>query len=138
MPLALPVILAGVRTGAVYAIGIVTIGALVGAGGLGDYIVTGLSRGDDGLILLGVIPILVLTLLVVLGPGRHRLAVAEAQHAGAGAGRRPDRPVRCRLRRRRAPSCSRGGPDLRIGSKNFTEAKSWPKSSSRCSRPTPT
>jgi osmoprotectant transport system permease protein len=62
LPLALPVILAGVRTGAVYAIGIITIAALLGAGGLGDYIVTGLARGDDASIFRGVLPILIITL----------------------------------------------------------------------------
>jgi osmoprotectant transport system permease protein len=61
LPLALPVILAGVRTGAVYAIGIVTIAALLGAGGLGDYVVTGMTTGNNGAIFLGVLPILVIT-----------------------------------------------------------------------------
>jgi osmoprotectant transport system permease protein len=69
LPLALPVILAGVRTGAVYAIGIVTIAALLGAGGLGDYIVTGMARGDNGSIFLGVLPILVITLVFFWGLG---------------------------------------------------------------------
>src|SRR5207245_624278 len=64
LPLALPVILAGVRTGAVYASGIIAIGALVGAGGLGDYLFTGLSRGDNGLMGLGALPILALTLIL--------------------------------------------------------------------------
>src|SRR6266403_4012832 len=38
LPLALPVILAGVRTGAVYASGLIVVGAFIGAGGLGDFI----------------------------------------------------------------------------------------------------
>lgn len=69
LPLALPVVLAGVRSGAVYASGIITIGALVGAGGLGDFIFTGLSRGDNGLMGLGALPILALTLLLFWGLG---------------------------------------------------------------------
>jgi len=64
LPLAFPVIMVGVRTGAVYASGIVVMGALIGAGGLGDYITNGLSRADPGLIWLGAIPILILTLLL--------------------------------------------------------------------------
>jgi osmoprotectant transport system permease protein len=69
LPIALPVLLAGVRTGAVYAIGIVTICALAAAGGLGDYIIRGMSRTDDELILTGAIPLLILTLLVFWGLG---------------------------------------------------------------------
>jgi osmoprotectant transport system permease protein len=67
LPLAMPVLLAGVRTGAVYAIGLVTISAIVGAGGLGVYITAGMSRGDVPLILLGVVPILAITSLLFVG-----------------------------------------------------------------------
>jgi osmoprotectant transport system permease protein len=67
LPLAMPVLLAGVRTGAVYAIGLVTISAIVGAGGLGIYITAGMSRGDVPLILLGVVPILAITTLLFVG-----------------------------------------------------------------------
>jgi osmoprotectant transport system permease protein len=69
LPLALPVLLAGVRTGAVYAIGIVTICALAGAGGLGDYITRGMTRGDNLLLWTGSIPLLLLTLLLFWGMG---------------------------------------------------------------------
>jgi osmoprotectant transport system permease protein len=62
LPLAFPVVLAGVRTAAIYAIGVVTICTYIGAGGLGDYISSGLSLQDKGLIWLGALPILVLTL----------------------------------------------------------------------------
>ncbi len=54
LPLASPVILAGIRTSAVIAVGIATLSALIGAGGLGEYIFRGLSTGNDRLILLGV------------------------------------------------------------------------------------
>jgi osmoprotectant transport system permease protein len=69
LPLALPVILAGVRTGAVYAIGIVTVCALAGAGGLGLYIVRGMTRADGEIIAQGAIPLLLLTLLLFWGLG---------------------------------------------------------------------
>ncbi len=69
LPLAFPVVLAGVRTGAIYASGMIVAGALIGAGGLGDYILNGMSRGDNGLIGLGVIPILLLTLILFWGLG---------------------------------------------------------------------
>src|SRR5262249_14522040 len=64
LPLALPVGLAGVRTGAVYTIGIITICALVGVRGLGDYIVSGLTRGDNNDVLLGAVPILFIALIM--------------------------------------------------------------------------
>jgi osmoprotectant transport system permease protein len=64
LPLGMPVILAGVRTGAIYVSGIIVIGTLIGAGGLGDYIYNGMSRGNAGLIWLGAIPVLILTLLL--------------------------------------------------------------------------
>lgn len=75
LPLAFPVMLAGIRTGAVYASGVIVICTYIGAGGLGDYISNGMSRSDNGLIWLGAIPILILTLLLfwILG-GLERLA----------------------------------------------------------------
>ena len=56
VPLAMPSILAGVRTAAVISIGTATLAAFIGAGGLGDPIVTGLALNDAGLILEGAIP----------------------------------------------------------------------------------
>lgn len=64
MPLAMPVILAGARAGAVYTSGMVVIAAYVGAGGLGDYISSGLSMQDSGLIWLGALPVLAITLVL--------------------------------------------------------------------------
>jgi osmoprotectant transport system permease protein len=69
VPLAFPVIMAGVRTGAIYASAMIVIGAWIGAAGLGDYIIGGMQRADNGLILLGTIPVLVLTLLLFWGLG---------------------------------------------------------------------
>ncbi len=56
LPLSLPGIFAGVRTAAVISIGTATLAAFIGAGGLGDPIVTGLSLNDSNLILQGAIP----------------------------------------------------------------------------------
>ena len=56
VPLALPSIVAGVRTAAVICIGTATLAAFIGAGGLGDPIVKGLSLNDTGLILEGALP----------------------------------------------------------------------------------
>ncbi len=62
LPLAVPTILAGVKTAAVINIGTATLGALIGAGGLGQPIVTGIRLGDTALILEGAIPAALLAL----------------------------------------------------------------------------
>lgn len=67
IPLALPVILAGIRTAAVISVGTATLAAFIGAGGLGEYIVTGLALNNVSLILHGAIPAAVLALLVEWG-----------------------------------------------------------------------
>ena len=51
----LPVLLAGVRTSTVYNVGTATIGAALGAGGLGGPIINGLSQQNTGLILIGAV-----------------------------------------------------------------------------------
>ncbi|GGJ29250.1 ABC transporter permease [Deinococcus roseus] len=63
LPLALPVWLAGVRQATVLLIGISSVAALIGAGGLGVYIFKGLQSGAADLILLGAIPACVLAVL---------------------------------------------------------------------------
>lgn len=64
LPLALSVIMAGVRTATVINVGTATIAAFIGAGGLGDFIFIGISRNIDALILLGAIPAAILALLI--------------------------------------------------------------------------
>lgn len=70
LPLALGVILGGVRLAAVIGIGIATIAAAIGAGGLGVFIFRGLSMVDDRVILAGAIPAALLALAVDWGLGR--------------------------------------------------------------------
>lgn len=67
LPLAAPVILAGVRTSTVINVGTATLAAFVGAGGLGDPIVTGLTVTDINLILSGALPAALLAIIVDLG-----------------------------------------------------------------------
>ncbi len=62
LPLAAPVILAGVRTATVTAVGIATIAAAVGAGGLGEFIFRGVASVDNRLVLCGAIPAALLAL----------------------------------------------------------------------------
>ncbi len=56
LPLALPVILAGIRTATVITIGVATIAAAIGAGGLGTFIFRGVAMVSDAVILAGAIP----------------------------------------------------------------------------------
>lgn len=62
LPLALPVIISGVRVATAMTIGITTIAAFIGAGGLGDFITQGLALNDTFLILSGAIPAALLAL----------------------------------------------------------------------------
>jgi len=64
LPLALPVVLGGVRVAAVTAVGIATVAALVAAGGLGDSIFAGLRTGDDTQVLAATAVIAALALAV--------------------------------------------------------------------------
>ena len=64
LPLALRTILAGVKTAAVINVGTATLGALIGAGGYGQPILTGIRLDDTGLILEGAVPAALLALLV--------------------------------------------------------------------------
>jgi osmoprotectant transport system permease protein len=66
LPLAAPVILAGIRTAAVISVGTATLAAFIGAGGLGDPIVTGLSVTDTNLVLSGALPAAALAIAVDL------------------------------------------------------------------------
>jgi osmoprotectant transport system permease protein len=77
LPLASPVILAGVRTAAVVNVGTATLAAFVGAGGLGDPIAAGLALADTRMILSGALPAALLALAVdaLLGAVERRVAV---------------------------------------------------------------
>jgi osmoprotectant transport system permease protein len=76
LPLALGVILAGVRVAAVISVGLATIAAAIGAGGLGEYIFRGLAMVNNQLILAGAIPAAGLALLadITLGWLERRLS----------------------------------------------------------------
>lgn len=63
LPLALPVILAGVKTAAVTSVGTATIAAFIGAGGYGERITTGLALNDHDMLLAGAIPAALMALL---------------------------------------------------------------------------
>jgi osmoprotectant transport system permease protein len=70
LPLAMRTIMAGIRTSTVISVGIATLAAFIGAGGLGDPIVTGLQLNDTYLILSGAVPAALLAVVVDLVLGR--------------------------------------------------------------------
>lgn len=79
VPLALPILLEGIRITAVQAIGLTAVAALIGAGGLGSFIFQGLGQAAMDMVLLGALPILLIALMVDAGLG----ALSEALHQGA-------------------------------------------------------
>lgn len=70
LPLALPIIMAGVRISAVTAVGLMTISAFIGAGGLGSYIYTGVQTVNTNMILAGAVPACILALIMDFVIGR--------------------------------------------------------------------
>lgn len=69
LPLALSVILSGVRVAVVISVGLATIAAAIGAGGLGEFIFRGLAMVDDRVILAGAIPAAILALIADFSVG---------------------------------------------------------------------
>src|SRR5262249_50829351 len=116
LPLALPVILAGVRIATVVSVGTATIAAAIGAGGLGSYVYRGIATVDSRLILAGAIPSALLALAAdaLLGaversprpaPAARPLVLGAIVLAGILAASGPRRAARAVV----------------VGSKNFTE-----------------
>jgi osmoprotectant transport system permease protein len=88
LPLAAPMILAGIKTAAVINVGTATLGALIGAGGYGQSILTGIRLDDVGLILEGAVPAAVLALVVQYGfEWAERSVVPRGLRLGKGAAR---------------------------------------------------
>ncbi|MDZ7779653.1 MAG: glycine betaine ABC transporter substrate-binding protein [Gemmatimonadota bacterium] len=83
LPLAAPVIMAGVRTAAVINVGTATLAAFIGAGGLGDPIVAGLALSDTWMILAGAVPAALMALIVDGGLGFVERSVAPAGLKGS-------------------------------------------------------
>ncbi|MGI9104829.1 MAG: ABC transporter permease/substrate-binding protein [Pyrinomonadaceae bacterium] len=147
LPLATSVILAGVRVATVISVGVATIAAAIGAGGLGTYIFRGLRQNDNTLVLAGAIPAALMALAAdwLLGLLEARFNSQANLYAGT-----PDER-RAQQRRRRLVFAAlallvvagmlavwRGGvqqggavvdvnrptsaPAVRVGSKDFTES----------------
>lgn len=67
LPIALPVLIGGIRTSTVWTVGVATLGALIGAGGLGDFIFRGIATANNNLILLGAVPAALLAIFFDTG-----------------------------------------------------------------------
>lgn len=85
-PLALPVIIAGLRTASVTTISLATIAAWIGAGGLGTLLFEGITRNDPDRILAGAVAITALALVTdaLLRLAESMTATARARRAGSG------------------------------------------------------
>jgi osmoprotectant transport system permease protein len=84
LPLAAPVILAGIRIATSMCVGIATVAAFIGAGGLGDFIFQGIALNDNRLLLLGAIPagLLALFLDFLLAKIENRIAEHKIRWRG--------------------------------------------------------
>lgn len=80
LPLAAPVILAGIRTAVVITIGVATIAAAIGAGGLGEFIFRGIAMVDNGVILAGALPAAAMALVADMSLGALEKFLARRQH----------------------------------------------------------
>jgi len=85
VPLALPVIVGGIRSAAVQVIATTTLGAIFGIGGLGRFIVDGIANQDDGEIFGGVVLVAGLAML-------SELLLSRVQRLSYASGREPSRP----------------------------------------------
>jgi osmoprotectant transport system permease protein len=99
IPMAMPAIVAGIRTAAVVGVGIATLSAFIGAGGLGEFINRGLALSNTRLILLGAIPAAILAIVA-----DAILAIAEWGIRPATATDQPFSRSKRKLRRHMAAS----------------------------------
>jgi osmoprotectant transport system permease protein len=85
LPMAMPLIMAGIRTSAVQVVATATLAAFVGLGGLGRYLIDGLSQRDLAQVVGGAILVAVLSLLTELVLGRVQTLVVSKGLAERGA-----------------------------------------------------
>lgn len=84
LPLAMPVILTGIRVAVVISVGVATVAAAVGAGGLGTYIFRGLRQNDNNLLVAGAAAAAALALLCDLALGQFERSFEVAERASTG------------------------------------------------------
>jgi osmoprotectant transport system permease protein len=132
LPLAMPVILTGVRVAVVICVGVATVAAAVGAGGLGTYIFRGLRQNDNNLLLAGALASALLALLCDLALGQFE----RSYEIGRRASRTSRRIITASIIAVFAlvigfsywgtagspGSAAAGGRAITVGSKDFTES----------------
>jgi osmoprotectant transport system permease protein len=86
LPLALPVVMGGIRTATVINIGVATLAALIGAGGLGEFIFRGIAMVDTKMVLMGALPAALLALVLdgLLSVLERRATPAALRKPSAG------------------------------------------------------
>lgn len=80
IPLALPVVVAGIRTAMVEVIASATLAAFIGAGGLGMFITRGFALYDNAILLVGAIPVAILALCAEVGMSALQRAIQPPTH----------------------------------------------------------
>jgi len=78
LPLASPVLFAGIKTATVQNIGLATLAAFIGGGGLGDLILQGMAMVDPPVLLAGAVPVALLAIVAEVGLGRLQRVVVPA------------------------------------------------------------
>lgn len=84
LPLAMPVILTGIRVAVVISVGVATVAAAVGAGGLGTYIFRGLRQNDNNLLVAGALASAMLALLCDFALGQFEKSYQIGERSAAG------------------------------------------------------
>lgn len=137
LPLALPVIVSGLRVSTVTTVGVATVAAAIGAGGLGSYIFRGLRMYDMQLLLRGALPAAAMAILLDFALGllatgldprerrtRHRVRLLAAVTMASvvaiiGAGAWATQRIESNAQTPKATNA----PVVRVGSKDFTEQR---------------
>lgn len=138
LPLALPVIMAGVRISSVTAVGLMTIAAYIGAGGLGTLVISGIQTDNSSMILAGAIPACLLALLIDLIMSKVEQAVTPISLRLNASELTPEREAKEKRNRKITlvsalaaiaaalalvvGQAMAAKPDLRIGSKEGCES----------------
>src|SRR5437762_1452262 len=84
LPLAMPVILTGIRVAVVISVGVATVAAAVGAGGLGTYIFRGLRQNDNNLLVAGALAAAILALVCDFALGQFEKSYAIGERIAVG------------------------------------------------------
>ncbi len=130
IPLAMPVILAGVRVAVVISVGVATIAALVGAGGLGTYIFRGVRQNDNDLLIAGALASALLALAADFALGQFEKAFEIGKRGSKGRSKWIAAAIALVFAAVIAGSYLKApysrtyteGPRVIVGSKDFTES----------------